>query len=159
VVMIASKRKCTSRLQCYLQTNRNSLRKADTPRQIVPVSYYPSNKAARKLGRHRRCGDIVSNNSNIGGVLATDSEVTSASLNEVKDCLDKFKTGHRLRFRWARQAVVYLPEVRWARVAYLLHWPSLPALLQIVLLRLQLKETARAQAAAPPSSFSLGAGA
>jgi len=41
----------------------------------------------------QRCADIVSNSSNITGLLSTESEMARKSVEEIKDKINKFKTG------------------------------------------------------------------
>jgi len=41
----------------------------------------------------QRCADIVSNSSNITGLLSTESEMAKAAVQEIKDKISKFKTG------------------------------------------------------------------
>ena len=42
----------------------------------------------------QRCADIVSNSSNISGVLSTREELTKAAVKEIKDRINRFKTGN-----------------------------------------------------------------
>jgi phage portal protein BeeE len=70
---------------------RPSLNK-ETDRSPAHVAAAPAEVFTRVL---QRCADIVSNSSNITGVLSTESEMGKDAVQKIKDKINQFKTGSR----------------------------------------------------------------
>jgi phage portal protein BeeE len=63
-----------------------------TDKSPAAVAMPPAEVFTRVL---QRCADIVSNASNITGLLSTETEMTKTALQEIKDKLNQFKTGSK----------------------------------------------------------------
>lgn len=63
-----------------------------TDRSPASVAAAPGEVFTRVL---QRCADIVSNSSNITGLLSTKDDVGTKALQEIKDKINQFKTGHQ----------------------------------------------------------------
>lgn len=61
-----------------------------TDRAPAHVAAAPAEVFTRIL---QRCADIVSNSSNITGMLSTESELSKKAIEEIKDHINKFRTG------------------------------------------------------------------
>jgi phage portal protein BeeE len=62
-----------------------------TDRAPAVIAAAPAEVFTRVL---QRCADIVSNSSNITGLLSTESEIASKAVEAIKDKINQFKTGH-----------------------------------------------------------------
>jgi len=62
-----------------------------TDRSPASIAAAPGEVFTRVL---QRCADIVSNSSNITGVLSTEKEMTQAKVREIKDRVTQFRIGH-----------------------------------------------------------------
>ena len=61
-----------------------------TDKSPAAIAAAPAEVFTRVL---QRCADIVSNSSNISGILSTERELSQAKVQDVKDRLNQFKTG------------------------------------------------------------------
>lgn len=62
-----------------------------TDKSPAAIAAAPADVFTRIL---QRCSDIVSNSSNITGLLSTEAEIAKAAVREIKDRISQFRTGH-----------------------------------------------------------------
>jgi len=77
-----------------------------TDRSPAAIAAAPAEVFTRIL---QRCADIVSNSSNITGLLSTESEIAKGAVKEIKDRISQFKTGQS-----ESGGVLVTANARWA---------------------------------------------